>query len=483
MTHNTVRVRFAPSPTGAIHVGGVRTALFNLLYARQRNGIFVLRIEDTDTERSKPESERQIFNGFHWLGLTWDEGPDVGGPFGPYRQSERTALYTDALQKLISGGHAYPCFCTKEELDAERREQERQGHAPLYSGKCRNLTPEERNACEHEGRKPMYRFATGSGTVVVDDMIRGKVSFLQEHLGDFSIARSMTEPLYNLAVVVDDAAMHITHVIRGEEHLPNTPKQIVLYHALGLTLPSFAHLPLLLAPNRKKLSKRDAATSVTEYRDAGYLPEALTTFLALLGWHPKDEQEYFTFEELVQAFRLDDVQKDGAFFDTAKLAHINRHYLRKLTPEQIIARGGEWFAPAIQKLGEKLPAAIMLAKERATTFKDVADGLQLFMELSDYERGLLIPAKGDAGQTQTILRGLQEFYAAYDATNWDNSAALHAATAAFLTKNEWKNAQALWPLRIALSGQKNSPGVFDIAAILGQKETLRRIDSAVKKLE
>lgn len=481
MTNDTVRVRFAPSPTGAIHVGGVRTALFNALFACQHGGILVLRVEDTDAERSKPESERQIFDGFRWLGLSWDEGPDVGGKYGPYRQSERTPHYTDALQKLVASSRVYPCYCTKEELEAERQEQEKEERAPLYSQKCRHLTAEERSVREKSGRKPIFRYASEGGTIVVDDMIRGRVEFLQEHLGDFCIAKSMTEPLYNLAVVVDDAAMKITHVIRGEEHLSNTPKQILLYNALGYNPPKFAHLPLLLATDRKKLSKRDAATSITEYRDAGYLPEALLNFLALLGWHPKDERELFSLDELVRVFRLGDVQKGGAIFDTAKLAHINGQYLRALTPEQVVARGGEWFASAEQQLGNTLPAAITLAKERATTFKDVVDGLQLFIALADYDRGLLVPAKVSSEQTASILRDLMECYSSYNAA-W-TSDALHHITADFLQKRGWSNAQALWPLRVALSGQRNSPGVFDIAAVLGKEETLRRIDIAVKKLE
>jgi len=331
-----MRVRFAPSPTGLLHVGNARTALFNWLFARGHGGTFVLRIEDTDVERSTRESERGILEDLRWLGLDWDEGPDVGGPHGPYRQSERLDLYRSYAQELIDQGHAYQCFCTAEQLDADRRAALESGRPPQYSGRCRDLPPAaaaERLAAGHPAvvrfRVPLDR------TVTFQDLVRGTVQFETEVIGDPVLVRSDGHPAYNFAVVVDDALMEITHVVRGEDHISNTPRQVLLYEALRFEMPVFAHLALVLGPDHTPLSKRHGATSVAEFRSRGYLPEALVNYLALLGWSPGGGDEVLPAPELARRFALEDVGHSAAVFDVEKLAWVNRHYLRAADPGSI----------------------------------------------------------------------------------------------------------------------------------------------------
>ncbi len=481
--NKTVRVRIAPSPTGAIHVGLARTALFNYLFAKQEQGQFVLRIEDTDDQRSKQEYEKHILEGFHWLGFSWDEGPDVGGPYGPYRQSERSELYTSYLQRLLVQGALYPCYCTQEELEQDRKQQQTKKLPLIYSGRCRKATEAERQVWKQEGRKPIYRFAVPHEVVTFHDLIRGDVQFSTDQIGDFSVAKSLTSPLYNFAVVIDDMLMKITHVIRGEDHISNTPKQLLLFRALGAEPPVYGHVPLLLAPNRAKLSKRDAVTSILEYRSRGYVPEALVNFLALLGWHPKDDRELFSIEELVAVFRLEDVQKSGAIFDQKKLDHLNSLYLRALPPVELIRRAGESLAEVRQHLGQqRLEHAVQLAQERLTTLQELPEALRFFSVLPDYAGALLIPKKGNHARTQTILEELRVFFGSLDDVGFAEST-LHDTTIAWLKDKDYSNAEALWPLRVALSGSERSPGVFAIASILGKSETLGRMHQALEKLK
>jgi len=339
-----VRVRFAPSPTGSLHVGGARTALFNYLFARRNDGLFVLRSEDTDAARSTREFESAIQSDLRWLGLDWDEGPDVGGPFAPYRQLERQDRYALAAARLIEIEAVYPCYCTPEELDAERKQQQSRGEAPKYSGKCRELTKEQRLAREAQGRKPVLRFAMPQRDIYVEDLVRGSVHFPPGSIGDFVILRSDKTPAYNFAVVIDDNDMAITHVIRADEHLPNTPRQVALFEALELPLPLFAHVSMILAPDHQKLSKRHGATSVSEYREAGFLPEALVNYLALLGWSPGDDREFFTLDELAKTFSLERASKSPAVFDITKLRWFNAHYLRNLPRSERATLFAEWAA-------------------------------------------------------------------------------------------------------------------------------------------
>ena len=341
------RVRFAPSPTGHLHVGNARTALFNWLLARGQGGTLVLRVEDTDTERSTRASEDGIKDDLRWLGLQWDEGPDVGGPYPPYRQSERMDRYRAAADRLIAGGHAYYCFCSAEQLEQERAAALAAARPPKYSGRCRSLSAAE-VASRHAVREPAaLRFAVPAGRdITFHDLVRGDVTFQTAVIGDPVIVRSDGGPAYNFAVVVDDAEMAITHVIRGEDHISNTPRQILIYEALGWTPPAFAHLSLVLGPDHAPLSKRHGATSVSEFRARGYLPEALVNYLALLGWSPGEGEELVAADEMARRFDLTKVSHSAAVFDTDKLAWINRHYMKAAELERLVALTLPWFVNA-----------------------------------------------------------------------------------------------------------------------------------------
>ena len=325
----TMRVRFAPSPTGQLHVGNARTALFNWLLAHGHDGTFILRIEDTDAERSTRESEHSILDDLRWLGLDWDEGPDLEGPHGPYRQSERLHLYASYANELIANGHAYYCFCSAQKLDTERREMLAAGKPPRYAGTCRTLSAEEARGRMDAGERPVIRFAIPEGIdVTFRDLVRGDVTFSSEVIGDPVLVRSDGRPAYNFAVVVDDALMEITHVIRGEDHISNTPRQVLLYQALGFEPPEFAHLSLVMGPDHTPLSKRHGATSVAEFRERGYLPEALVNYLALIGWSPGGDEEMLPVQELANRFAIEDVGHSAGVFDLEKLAWMNRQYMK-----------------------------------------------------------------------------------------------------------------------------------------------------------
>src|SRR6266542_6371819 len=342
-----MRVRFAPSPTGQLHVGNARTALFNWLLAHGKDGTFILRIEDTDAERSTRESEHSILEDLRWLGLDWDEGPDVGGLHGPYRQSERLHLYASYANELMTGGHAYFCFCSPQQLDAERQADLAAARPPRYRGTCRSLAPEESRRRMEAGERPVIRFKVPDSTeVAFHDVVRGDVTFNTEQFGDPIIVRSDGRPQYNFAVVIDDALMEITHVIRGEDHISNTPRQILLYQALGFTPPEFAHLSLVMGPDHSPLSKRHGATSVAEFRAKGYLPEALLNYLALIGWSPGGGDELLPIDELARRFTLEAVGHSAGVFDEEKLAWANRHYLKMADPVRLAELSVPYFNAA-----------------------------------------------------------------------------------------------------------------------------------------
>jgi nondiscriminating glutamyl-tRNA synthetase len=339
-----MRVRFAPSPTGQLHVGNARTALFNWLLAHGKDGTFILRIEDTDVERSTRESETSILEDLRWLGLEWDEGPDVGGLHGPYRQSERLHLYLSYANELLASGHAYYCFCSAAKLEADRKAMLAAGRPPRYAGTCRDLPLAEAHARREAGEKPVVRFRVPESTdVSFDDLVRGDVTFNTDVIGDPVLLRSDGRPAYNFAVVVDDALMEITHVIRGEDHISNTPRQVLLYQALGFTPPEFAHLALVMGPDHTPLSKRHGATSVAEFRARGYLPEALVNYLALIGWSPGGDQELLPVEELARRFAIEDVGHSAGVFDQEKLAWMNRHYMKEAAPARLAAESMRYF--------------------------------------------------------------------------------------------------------------------------------------------
>lgn len=371
-----VRVRYAPSPTGHIHVGNARTAIFNYLYARHEGGTFIMRLDDTDLERSTEENIGSMLDDIRWLGLEWDEGFLKGGEYGPYRETERKFLYDKYIQQLLDQDRAYRCFCTKDEIEHERKKAEAEHRIYRYGGACAHLTPAEVDRRLREGRPYAIRLRIPPEDVVVHDLIRGDVPFRSEEFDDFVIARQNGIPIYNFATVIDDALMHITHVIRAEEHLSNTPRQMFIYRALGFEVPQFAHVSLILAPDHSKLSKRHGAVSVGEYRLEGYLPEALLNYLVLLGWSPKDDREFFTAPELIAEFSLDGIGKSGAVFDKKKLTWMNHMYLNKKPATDILPIleqdfGKQYHAAFDGVSTETILTAIELTKGNAQVLPDL----------------------------------------------------------------------------------------------------------------
>ncbi len=475
-----IRVRMAPSPTGPLHIGGARTTLVNWLFARHTGGTFVLRIEDTDKERSKKEYERELLDGLAWLDLDWDEGPLTNGKergtFGPYRQSERTAIYRRYLEDLFTKGEAYYCYCTKEDLEAQKQAFVALGLPPKYSGHCRDLKGPP------PGKKPeVIRFKVPEAKVEFNDIVRGKVVFDAALFGDIVIAKNLDTPLYNFAVVVDDALMKITHVIRGEEHLSNTPKQILLARALGLAEPLYAHLPLILNPDRSKMSKRFADTALLDYRKKGYLPDAIVNFIALMGWHPKDDREVLSRTELVELFDLSRVQKAGAVFNQEKLNWLNREYLKKMTGETLARAALPFFEE--EKLSvdkKKIERAVSVMRGRANTLHDFVDMGKLFFELPDYEASLLVWQKAPASPKE-IAGILGEVYEALRSISHKAFVRDHLVAALTGIAHDRERGEVLWPLRVALSGQASSPDPVEIMEVVGKEESLRRITAAISK--
>jgi len=470
----------APSPTGPLHIGTARTTLVNWLFARHMGGKFVLRIEDTDKERSKKEYEDELLEGLTWLGFDWDEGPLLGGgekgDFGPYRQSERTDIYRKYLEKLLANGSAYYCYCTKEDLEAQKQAMTAAGLPPKYNGHCRDLKEPP------AGKKPeVIRFKLPEVKVEFNDMVRGKVVFDAGLFGDQVIAKDVNSPLYNFAVVVDDALMEITHVIRGEEHLSNTPKQILMARALGFAEPTFAHLPLILNPDRSKMSKRFADTALSEYRKKGYLPEAIMNFIALMGWHPKDDREVMTREELTALFDIERVQKAGAVFNQEKLDWLNREYLKKMSDDEIAEQLVSFFnAAGIAIDKEKFVAVVAAVRGRANTLADFVESGRFFFALPEYDTDLLVWKKKPAPlpQVASVLEDVRNALQAVPANQFKREELVNAITVPLQNR---ERGEVLWPLRVALSGQASSPDPMDIMGVLGKEESLRRVDIAIAK--
>ena len=466
------RVRFAPSPTGPLHIGGARSALFNYLLAKQNGGDFVMRIEDTDLERSSRESEENIKDSLKWLGIDWNEGIDVGGNFGPYRQTERLDLYNKAVDRLIEQGDAYRCYCTAEEVALEKAAAQAEGKMPNYSGRCHNLTAEERAEKEAAGLKSVVRFHVKDGNpVVVHDSVRGDVHFERGGIGDFVIVKSDGIPVYNFAVVIDDVTMEITHVIRGEEHLSNTPRQIVLYEALGYETPTFGHVSLILGSDRTKMSKRNGDVSVVSYREKGYLPEALINFLALLGWAPEGEEEIFTMAELIEKFSMDRVAKSPAVFDVDKLKWINGQYLRKLSNEE---------------LAEKLAVytdGLNLSDEQTLVFADIAKShISIFSEAAAIVpmfTGTDIPqAEGEAlemMQAETVPTVVKMFAEKLKEAGNSDSATVKGAIKAIRKETKLGGKEVFMPLRVALTGSEHGPDLDKLAELMGLETALGRL--------
>ena len=478
-----IRVRVAPSPTGNLHLGVAHTALFNYLFARQNKGTFVLRFEDTDRVRSTLESEKNILEGLKWLSLNWDEGPEVGGKYGPYKQMERLDLYKRYSDKLIQEGKAYYCYCDEFELKEEREKQAKRGETPKYSGKCRELTEEQQKNLRAEGRKPSVRFNIEPQIVEFVDTIKGKLSFNTENFGDPIIVKSDGIPVYNLANVVDDKTMRITHVIRGEDLLPSTPIQILLYKALGMedSIPQFAHIPLLLNPDHSKLSKRYGAVSINELKEMGYLPEALVNFLGLLGWHPKNEKELFSEEELIKEFKLENVQKSPAIFNIEKLDSINGIYIRELENKKVVQRLKDIIK--LSKAGEEyLGKVINLVKERMKKLTDFQELSEYFFKEPKYDPKILIFKKSDKEKTKKGLEGvlaILEKQKDWPKTEKEFDKLLKKA----MEENKLSFGDVFWPVRAALSGREASPGPTELLWVFSKEESLKRLKKASELLK
>lgn len=471
MKKEAVRVRIAPSPTGYLHFGTARTALFNWLFAKKHGGVFILRIEDTDAERSKKEYEDDIKNELTWLGLTWDEF---------YRQSERADIYERYLKDLIEKGLAYFCFCTREELERERENQMIEGMPPRYNGRCRSLTGEEVAKLLNQGKQSVIRFKMPEAEISFTDLIRGKVDFLGSEMGDIVIAKNLHTPLYNFAATVDDFEMGVSHVIRAEDHLSNTPKQIAMARALGFPETRYAHLPLILNPDRSKMSKRFTAAALREYRKQGYLPQAIINFMVLLGWHPEGDREIFSIGELIHAFDLSRVQKSGAVFNLEKLDWLNGHYLRELDSRTLMLLIKETNGMPDSLTEKQAQKAVNAVKERLRKLSDFPELAGFFFELPDYEPALLIWKESDEKNTAASLKEIAEALERVPQNKF--TAAGLADFINPITETRGRG-EVLWPLRVALSGKNASPGPFEIMDVLDKQETLNRIKAAIEKLE
>ncbi len=480
---SSVRVRFAPSPTGYLHVGGARTALYNYLHARRMGGTFILRIEDTDAARSTDDSVQAIFAGLRWLGLGWDEGPGAGGEHGPYFQSQRRALYDGYAARLEAAGHAYPCFCTAEELEARRVEQLARGEDPRYDGRCRSLSPAHRAARIRAGDRPILRFALPAARELAwDDVVRGRIAFRSEVLDDFVLVRSDGLPTYNFACVVDDLEMRITHVIRGDDHISNTPRQLLLYQALAATPPVFAHASMILGPDGKRLSKRYGATSVEEFGELGILPEGMVNFLALLGWALDGKTELFTLAELEQVFTLERVNPNPAVFDVQKLEWVNAQHLKRLDEPERVRRVIGYLAAHGHDLSNRSDewrtAFVRALGDRVRTLAEAADVGAFVLEdppAMDPEAwaDLLSRSGADAKLERLAAR-------VAGASEW-SLAALEAGTRALAAELAVKPGELITPARVALTGRKAAPGIFEVMWLLGPERTVARLNAAAER--
>jgi glutamyl-tRNA synthetase len=475
------RVRFAPSPTGYLHVGGARTALFNWLYARRHGGAFVLRIEDTDVERSSVEMVEGILDGLRWLGLNWDEGPGADGSRGPYFQSQRLDRYRAAAARLVAEGHAYYCYCSPARLRDEREKAEQRGEAWQYDRTCLALPAERVTQLEAAGTPRAIRFKVPRGMTAFDDVVHGRIEFDPRSIEDFVVLRSDHYPTYHLSVVVDDIDMAITHVIRGDDHISNTPKHLLLFDALGAAPPVFAHVPLILGADKKRLSKRHGATSVTEYRRQGYLPQAMVNFLALLGWSPGDDRQLMSVEKLIESFTLDGISGGNAVFDTEKLDWMNGQYIQRMPPEELVAA----VLPLLHESGlQPLPrvslsAVLELLRPRAKRLTDFVDLARPFLvDAVEYAP--------EAIDTHLGVPGLAAHLGALAATlrtvNPFDEPHVEAAVRGTAADRGIKAGVLIHATRVAVTGRGTSPGLFEVLVLLGRDRTLQRLDGLVNFL-
>ena len=486
-----VRTRYAPSPTGYLHVGGAWMAFFNWLFARHYQGQFVIRIEDTDRDRSTEAFEAAIIEDLRWLGIDWDEGPDTGGLYGPYRQTERSALYHEHAGILRARGAAYPCYCTREELEADR-EQAIAEHRPYrYVGRCRNLSEAERRQREAGGRVATLRFRVPEGhpTIVVEDLVLGRVEFAPADLDDFIIQRSDGTPLYNFANVVDDRGMRMTHIVRGSEHLSNTPRQFLMYEAFGWEPPRVAHLPVLLGVDRKKLSKRHGDTSVRDYARLGYLPEALVNFFALMGWYPEDGRELFTVPDLIERFRIEEMGKSAAVFDIQKLNWMNGEYMQaayRENPDRVIDLVVAFLKDEHLLNGEVSPdvrayvgRVVAIMGERLRLPRDVVTYGEFFFRDVEYDPQAVQKHLSAPGVTDLLRRARA---ALGTLPSW-TLAAIDATVRGAAAQSGVAAKDVIHPLRVALTGKTVGPGLFELIEVLGKERVLARLDRAIALIE
>ncbi|WP_127576681.1 glutamate--tRNA ligase [Paenibacillus barengoltzii] len=483
-----VRVRYAPSPTGHLHIGNARTALFNYLFARHHGGKFIIRIEDTDVKRNVAGGEENQLTYLKWLGMDWDESVDVGGNYGPYRQTERLDLYRPLVQDLLDRGLAYRCYCTEEELEKEREEQMARGETPKYSGKCRHLTPEQLAAYDAEGRQYSIRFRVPEGrTFKFDDLVKGPISFESDVSGDFVIVKKDGIPTYNFAVVLDDHLMNITHVLRGEDHVSNTPRQLMIYDAFGWEPPVFGHMTLIVGENHKKLSKRDESVIqfIEQYDQLGYLPEAMFNFIALLGWSPEGEEEIFSKDELISIFDANRLSRSPAVFDTNKLAHLNNHYIKNADPKRIASLA----IPHLQQAG-RLPAElspeqqawaealVALYQEQMTAASDIVELSELFFrsELSVDEEAAAVLAEPQVPNVLSTFLAKVEGLADFSVEN------IGAAIKEVQKETGSKGKGLFMPIRVALTGQMHGRDLNQTIYLLGRDKVIERLKARIAAL-
>jgi glutamyl-tRNA synthetase len=476
------RVRFAPSPTGYLHVGGARTALFNWLFARRLGGVLVLRIEDTDIERSSQDMVEGILDGLRWLGLDWDEGPKIGGPYGPYFQSERVDRHRAMAERLVAQGSAYYCYCTPGTLKAKRDAAEAASRGWRYDRTCCALTADEIAARERDHMPRAIRFRVPEGPTRFDDLVHGPIEFDGANIEDFVLLRADGHPTYQLSVVSDDVEMKISHVVRGDDHISNTPKQILLYQAIGADVPRFAHVPLILGPDKKRLSKRHGATSVIEYARQGYLPEAMFNFLALLGWSPGDDREILTRDELVAAFTLEGISGGNAVFNPEKLDWFNQQHLMRLAPDELARRlkpsfeqAGIWSDDYLADRHAWFYAVLELLKPRARRLDDVAvQGRFFFADALDYDTAAVSKHLRSSGM-EGHLAALDDAYAAL--ATFD-AASTEAALRAVADARGMKAASLIHAVRVAVTGKAVSAGLFEVLSLLGRDRVRARFAAA-----
>lgn len=479
-----VRVRYAPSPTGSLHLGSARTTLFNWLFARQTGGTFVLRLEDTDQARSTAAHAEALCESLRWLGLQWDEGPGVGGPHGPYNQMARLDIYRQALETLRNSGAVYPCYCTPAELAERREEQRARGLPPRYDGRCRQLGPRERERLEAEGRRPAWRLRVPEeGATVVHDLVQGDVTYPNHTLDDLVIVRSDGIPTYNFVVTCDDRAMEITHVLRGDDHLANTPKQLFIYEALGATPPAFGHLPSVLATDRTRLSKRHGPVSIEEYRKMGLVPEGILNYCALLGWSPGDGREVMAVDELVEAFDLGRVGRSGSVYDAEKMRWMNAQHLRRLPVTELAERAEPWLGAASLGAAERaggpsLEDVLALVRERIHTLADIPPAVGYFYREPDtYDpAGAARHFGPDSPALLRAMAGCVEDLPIFGEPE------LEAAYRALADQLNLRAAALIHPTRLALTGRTVGPSLFALAALLGRSECAGRLRRAAERV-